>query len=306
MKMQRSVSTSASLLALAAAVWLSYFGMHTSLRAEDGGIYIEFMARPTAPITERNPGHVFFCISLNLAAGTKEECFGFYPQNAAAALDGPGTVSNEFKRQNILNVSASLKHKIHENTRSAIYMEIRKWAGGDYKLLLNNCGDMVFAVARAAGLRTPDRGFLKIPTEFLQGLKDLYWAGNWNSGDPSTRFTLNISPAGKVDWTERNPETGRQLTKPVTLAMNADGTARVERANDAAVLQMQGFSTVIPQILAAGPKPSFMKLRREDARMSGEWNGIVVIKDPKGQFSQIRQPGTNPAKQFDFDRFPPQ
>src|SRR5690242_14323688 len=110
-----------------------YLFLCSTVLAEEGGISIEFMARPTSPIIGHTPGHVFLCITLDLAGGSKEECFGFYPQSPAMALDGPGNLSNEFTKAAIQNVSVSLKHAINESTRAAIYGEIRKWAGADYK-----------------------------------------------------------------------------------------------------------------------------------------------------------------------------
>src|SRR5260370_39512008 len=83
-----------------------------------GDIFVEFMARPTAPITAGTPGHAFFCLSYHLNTGAKEECFGFYPKDLTKAFDGPGVISNEFTKQAILNVSVSLSHKAYNTTRS--------------------------------------------------------------------------------------------------------------------------------------------------------------------------------------------
>src|SRR5260221_9877973 len=139
-----------------------------------GDIFVEFMARPTAPITAGTPGHAFFCLSYHLNTGVKEDCFGFYPKDLTKAFDGPGVISNEFNKKAILNVSVSLSHKVDKTTISKITAEINKWAGADYKLLVNNCGDFVFAIAKAAGLRTPNRQTVALPTEFVDGLKKLY------------------------------------------------------------------------------------------------------------------------------------
>src|SRR5215475_3860344 len=115
MHRKRSISGSANHF-LAKALLLSFVALPEAAHSEEGGIYIEFMARPTAPITGHTPGHIFVCISLDLAPGIKEECFGFYPQDPLKAFDGAGTVSNEFKKPAIQNVSISLRHKINQTT----------------------------------------------------------------------------------------------------------------------------------------------------------------------------------------------
>lgn len=269
--------------------------------AEPGDIFIEFMARPTAPITDSSVGHVFFCISLNLSSGIKEECFGFYPKSDLKAFDGPGVVSNEFQRPAIQNVSTSLVHKIDESTRSAIYAEIRKWAGTDYKLLINNCMDFSLAIATAAGLKT-NRQAATIPTEFVDGMKKLYWSLSWGSRDPNTRFRLVIN-GQNVEWTEVHPESHQTIKANVTLKTSADGSSLIERPNSADVLQGSGYNvSIISSIIAANPRPSFMKLRRQGRTISAEWNGLIVLKDNAGRFSGLKQPGSNPSKHFDFDR----
>lgn len=272
--------------------------------AAPGDIFITFMARTTAPVTQQTLGHAFFCINLHLNNGEKEECFGFYPQSVMKALNGPGVISNEFKKAAIQNVSGSIDHKITESTRSAVYAEIQKWAGANYKLVLNNCGDFIYAVAAVAGLSRPDRSTLTLPTEFVQGLKDRYWTGSWGSSDAPTRFRLAITGT-TVNWAEKNPESGLSITKTVMLDMKNDGSAILSRPNTPDVLQELGYNpALIPQIAAAGPKPSFLKVRREDRRIIGEWNGLIVIKDAKGNFKQLHQPGATPPKRYDFDRIP--
>jgi hypothetical protein len=81
--------------------------------------------------------------------------------------------------------------------------------------------------------------------------------------------------------------------------------AKISRDNSAAVLRHLGFQeAIIPAILAAGPQPSFMDLFRSDGTIVGIWNGLVVTKDAKGKFKAIRQPGTNPPKEYTFSFMP--
>jgi hypothetical protein len=47
-----------------------------------------------------------------------------------------------------------------------------------------------------------------------------------------------------------------------------------------------------------------MDLERVNAKLIGHWNGLVVIKDGKGKFQRLEQPGTRQAKDYEFDRAP--
>jgi hypothetical protein len=90
--------------------------------------------------------------------------------------------------------------------------------------------------------------------------------------------------------------------KNVTLVVTPNG-ARINRENSADVLQELGYQpAIIPQIIAAGPKPSFMDLERVGPKLIGHWNGLVVIKDVKGKFQRLEQPGTTQVKDFAFNR----
>lgn len=281
-------------------VWLLSVARYAA--ADDGNIFLEFMGRPTAPITDGTPGHVFFCIRAQLIAGLREDCFGFYPKSGLKAFDGPCFVSNEFKKSAITRVSTSLSHKIDENTRRAIYSEIQKWAGNDYKLLVSNCMDFALTVAKTAGLKVPDRAVAKESTEFVDGLRKLYWSRSWSSTDVSARFRF-VFDGNNVEWTEVNPESKQTIKKHVPLKTNPDGSFTVERPNAADVLQGLGYSmAIIPAIIAVGPRDSFIKMSRVNNSISGEWNGLVVIKDKQGRFTALKQPGSFPSKHFDFDR----
>jgi hypothetical protein len=285
-------------LILVAIAW-----SNTPARAADGDMFIRFMARPTAPIAQGSPGHAFFCIILHLTAGIREDCFGFYPENLSKIFDGPGKLSNEFKKDSIQNVSITLEHKISEDTRKGIYDVLHRWAGQSYQLRVNNCMDLTIAVAERAGLRTPPRprSTITLPTELLEGLKRLYWMGQWQSTEPQSRFQLDISASNKVGWAERN-QSGAVLEIEVPLSP-AEGEVRIERPNTARVMDHLGFQpTIRQQILAAGPRPSFLTMRRVDHRIEAQWNGLVVIKDEQAQLKELKQPGTTSPKPYTFDR----
>ncbi len=37
---------------------------------------LTFLARPESILSDKSPGHTFFCITAMLSSGPKEECFG--------------------------------------------------------------------------------------------------------------------------------------------------------------------------------------------------------------------------------------
>jgi hypothetical protein len=261
---------------------------------------IVFMARETKPISADTPGHIFFCIQVPLVAGLKEDCFGFYPDDPLKSFDGPGNIVNEFTMPAMGDVKASLSHRISADARKAAYDQLADFTGASYKLHVNNCIDFVFAVAKAVGLKTPNRATVTLPTEALAGMQSRYWEGSWQSDDPQTRFQFEIAGAS-AEWTERDT-TGKALKVQVPFAA-ADDNVRVERPNSPQVLSHLGFqSTVAGEITAAGPQPSFFILRRIDDRLEGQWNGLVAIKDTAGHLKQLKQPGSTPAKAFTFSR----
>lgn len=132
------------------------------------------------------------------------------------------------------------------------------------------------------------------------------FAGTWESSDQKNRFRLEIGADNKCQWIERSAI--GELKRPAELKMNPSnfGIFVIERANtDTAVLTFLGFApTIQPAILGANPKPSFMTLSRDGAVLKGGWNGITVIKDIHDKFSQLKQPGDLPSKEFEFHLIP--
>lgn len=260
---------------------------------------LTLLARPESILSDKSPGHTFFCITAMLSSGPKEECFGFYPTGHGYFGD-PGTLNNEFTRASIQAVTESLELKMTPETRAAVYATIKQWAGADYHIALNNCGDFVFAVAKAAGMDLPQRSEVTRPVDFVRALRTRYWYGSWTSSDAQRRFTLRIGTEGAV-WVERSA-TGVTISRSVTPP-SGDAGSRIERPNDDAVLTFLGFQAPLrAEILAKGAQPSYLALRRVGPRIEAEWFGLIVTKDDKAHLKEIVQPGSRPAKPFTFDR----
>ena len=125
------------------------------------------------------------------------------------------------------------------------------------------------------------------------------FSGTWESDDPQHRFRLKIA-GGAVEWTERAAGVP-DFVRKVPLQIDKGGQATISRPNDEACLTFLGFQPALRAAIAAhGPKPSFMTLSREGADLVGQWNGLLAIKDAKGKFQSLKQPGETPAKRFVF------
>ena len=123
--------------------------------------------------------------------------------------------------------------------------------------------------------------------------------GIWESDDPQHRFRLKIA-GDAAEWTERFAGTA-DFVRKVPLQIERGGQARISRPNDDACLTFLGFQpTLRAAIIAHNPKPSFMTLSREGGDLIGMWNGLLAIKDAKGKFQSLKQPGETPAKRFVF------
>lgn len=277
----------------------------TLAQSEDSRI--TFLARESFVIPNSLVGHAFFCIETRTTNNVKEECFGFYPESMDNLFGGRGRVSNEFRRDDptnnpFENISTSVSHSISESTRQAIYEYITSNAGQNYDLIIQNCGDFIFQIARISGLQTPNRSTVLLPSEFVDGLRELYWSGRWLSTDARSRFQVNIENSS-VTWIERDPA-GKKLETTSLYSVIGSGI-RITRENTDAVLDFLGFQAATrAEILAGNPRPSYIDLQRRDGTIVGQWYGLSVTKDSRGRIQEIRQPGSRPPTEFVFDRLP--
>ena len=282
-------------------VFLVLIALYASPAASaDGDIFITFLARPAAPISEGTLGHAFFCIAYTLSHTVKESCYGFYPKNQFKVFDGPGMLSDEFTKDAMGHVSVSLQHRITQDSIRGIYDVLESFAGQGYKILVNNCADLLLAVAKRAGLRAPDRKTSVLPTEVVEGLKKLYWQGQWQSNDTQARFRLDIH-MNSLDWSERN-DNGVLLKVTVPFSPREGHKIRIERLIDASILAYLGYHpSLSAQIMGRGLKPSFLVMERVDQRIEAQWYELLVTMDTKANLHVLKQPGTSPAQPFTFD-----
>lgn len=192
------------------AGFLVIAGVPLAASAKDGDVTATFLATPTKPASGE-VGHAFLCIGVHTAGGLKEDCFGFYPQSLKDVLNGKGKIERELSRmdkpERFSQVTTSLSVPISSETRQKIYQELEKWGGKDYALLSSNCGDMVFAIAKVAGIPLPSRSSVTTPTEFVNGLK------------MSVDYHASLAAdAKKADLKRRQVEAGRAAAEQVQQA----------------------------------------------------------------------------------------
>ena len=126
--------------------------------------------------------------------------------------------------------------------------------------------------------------------------------GTWESTDAGRRWLIQFSGNSAV-WTERVTG-GPTIRRTVLLQRGgADAKFRLLRENDTEVLTALGFSPAIrTAVLARSPRPSFLTFSFDGVTLTAEWQGILVIKDNRGQFRELRQPEQVPSKHFDFSQ----
>ena len=127
-------------------------------------------------------------------------------------------------------------------------------------------------------------------------------SGTWDSTDPGKRWTLELNGT-KCIWTERT-STGVSIVRKVTMQLGGDGQRfKALRENDADTLSALGFSPAIrAAVLARSPQPSYMLITIGSDKFFADWNGLLVIKDDKANFKELKQPGQVPPKRYDFTR----
>ncbi len=122
--------------------------------------------------------------------------------------------------------------------------------------------------------------------------------GKWRSADSSKRFIVEIT-GDSYTFTETSASAN--LVRQGKLQVAADGRLMIYRENDAEALKFLNFSpSIIQQIQSRSSQPSYLTFKRMGPMLRASWAGIEVIKDVKGQFKELKQPGQGPIKQYDF------
>jgi hypothetical protein len=279
------------------------------VKAETSALYVVFCAR-----WDTMPGHSFVVLGKEDAAAQMStvDAFGYYPEKPgdlrAVFKKVPGLLADEFVRGTLAPTLVRLILKVNRSDFDAVEAVRRTWASRtNFQLIEQDCVTFVMDVARALKLRVPDRsGLDNIPWKYLGKLAEAndqsqYLDGVWESTDSAKRFRLEIVRMS-CSWTERNAG-GSELKRMATLVEDAK-SFRISRPNDTDVLTFLGFQPSLrTEILARGPQPSFILLSRPNAEtIIGHWNGLLAIKDNSGKLKELKQPGTTPAKQFEFKR----
>lgn len=153
-------------------------GVNSPAYAQQEPVIVQIMAADANWADKSFTGHAFICIQLKLSNGIKEDCYGFYPKNAAAAVvGGPGVVDSELDFDKhpptrFGNVRISVTKGVSLEARMKILGLIKGWRK-DFALTAVNCVAFANAVADLAGLRTPASTNSITPVGYVMQLRSL-------------------------------------------------------------------------------------------------------------------------------------
>jgi hypothetical protein len=281
----------------------------TFAEASGAKYFAVFCARKSPDVTL--PGHAYVVWGKeDPATGmSSQEAFGYYNKVATLDMIFGADVPGELRDESIKPMPSLVTHRlivsIDRDAFDEALGERAKWATGDYNLYKRNCISFSAAVARDLGLVGVPSEADTLPATYLSDLiatVNPSNSGNWNSSDLGKRFGLSIDgPA--VRWTERSGAS--DLQKNVTAKRGPDKRSFIiERPNTDDILRFLGFSDAAlrAEIIAAGPRSSFMIVRPKQGDLEGEWHGLIVKKKPNGRLDALVQPEQVPAKFFPFAR----
>jgi hypothetical protein len=283
-------------------------------KIEPNNYYIVFCARNNTV-----SGHAFVVTGMENADKklSTVNAFGLYPveesDNVKAVFTTvPGNIVDEYTRdveKGSANMSADMVRlilRVDKSDYDAVEALRNTWARrNDFKLIQNDCVTFVIEAANQLALKVPDRKVWNLPWAYITKLlefnsQSMFLDGAWVSSDPTKRFRIEIKH-DNCTWTERSG-TGTELKRNVKLTV-IDGGYKVSRNNDDEVLTFLGFQpTLRNEILAKAPLPSFLILKRTDNVITGNWNGLVAVKDANAHLKELKQPGQTPSKDFTFEK----
>jgi len=248
-----------------------------------------------------------------------EAAFGLYSKNSgSSSTDGsaifkaffskvPGEIADEFYKGSLTQDLIRLIIQVDKVDYDKTFGIKNTWEGrNDYQIIENDCITFATEVTKSLGLTIPVRGLTDRPWNYVDKFlssnnQSNFLSGVWESSDPIKRFKLEITKTNCI-WTERT-QGGQTIVKTAEIKKE-NGIYKIYRPNDNEVLTFLGYQNNIrSQILARGANRSFIDIKRIDGKnLQGLWNGLIIIKDTNANLKEIKQPGTTPAKQFDFIR----
>ncbi len=241
-----------------------------------------------------------------------EGAFGLYAKTTGTIVKAffskvPGEIADEFYKGSMTQDLIRFIIQVDKSDYDKTFSIKDTWEGrDDYQLLENDCITFSTEIAKNLNLQIPTRNTTDRPWDYVIKILNSnnqsdFLSGIWVSIDPNNRFKLEISKSNCI-WTEKS-QNGQTIFRSVEVKVETS-IKKIYRPNDNEVLAFLGFQNNIRgQILAHGANPSFIDLKRADVQnLQGLWNGIIIIKDNNANLKEIKQPGSTPAKQFDFKR----
>ncbi|MBL9116809.1 MAG: hypothetical protein JNJ83_17510 [Verrucomicrobiaceae bacterium] len=183
-----------------------------------------------------------------------------------------------------------------------LFSRIKVWVESNGGAVVPGLGDSESTIVPWLGVAKT----LHVPKIAWQDLD-----GMWRSKDVGKRFAIVFRGLdAPCEFIERNKE-GEELRVQIPLKVihgekdkqgQAVATYVLERSNeDPEVLSFYDFSAALVQdIIASKPKPSRLVLKRVGDKLTAEWLGIAISRDASGRLAEIKQPGDQPGRAYDF------
>lgn len=228
--------------------------------------------------------------------------YGLYPKEDAMGKWSLiiGSIPGEIREGLERDIGARLICRVSQRTYSeAQNVRTNYQSAASYQLLYNDCTTFIADVAKAVGLKTPDRNISgsAFPFPFVRSLVEInaqndFLDGIWESSDTQRRWRLEISRNNCL-WLERNQAGGSH--RITTSVQERAGKRAILRGNDAAVLAFLGArQQLIGALLARSPQPSIMELTRQGAdSVTARWSGFRWTLDAQNNLRDIQQPGAS-------------
>lgn len=183
-----------------------------------------------------------------------------------------------------------------------IFARIKAWVETNGGAVVPGLGDSESVIVPWTGVAKS----LHVPKIAWQDLD-----GMWRSKDPGKRFAVLFRGLdAPCEFIERNKD-GEELRVQVPLQVvhgekdkqgQPVATYVLERSNeDPEVLAFYDFSSALVQdIIASKPKPSRLILKRVGDKLTAEWLGLAISRDGAGRLAEIKQPGDQPGRSYEF------
>lgn len=139
--------------------------------------WVVILARPAGEGSTAGHAFIEFGYEDEQAQATKFEAWGFYPSTGDKSFTRvPGTMVDDVKSGSLAARTVLVSVAVTKEAFQAAMAAKEAWRTQppEYHLFTEkNCIDFSDSVARAIGLKTPDRSLLQFPVDYVKALAEL-------------------------------------------------------------------------------------------------------------------------------------